>query len=553
MNAHTSGSVISSQYEVVVGPVENPRLQGGFGLVYFCVDHGQDDRPVALKTFRPEYLSQRRVRDAFLREATVWMDLGKHPHIVQAYQVVRVGDGREVYVVIELVPPVEGHSEPSLRSWLKAGGRLPLKQALELGLGMARGMKHVVGKVPRLVHWDLKPENVLVGRDGQVRVTDFGLAVVLGEAAEEAGEVEVGESPAGRLWDGRSLSVRRGFAGTPAYAAPEQFGPGEVVDARADIYAFGCVLYEMVTGRVPFRVERGGRSLEELLAAYGRKHREDEVVWERGWGQGVEGLVRGCLAKRREGRYGSWGEVEAALAEGYRQEVGVEAPAEETGGEEATRAERVGDGWSYGEIGCSYLDLGKAAVAARYFERALGVGRREGERLLEGAGLNHLGLAYATLGDARWAIGCYEQALAIDREIGDRSGEGASLGNLGNAYAALGDARRAIGCYEQVLAIAREIGDRGVEGNAVGNLGNAYAALGDARRAIGCYEQALAIAREIGDRAGEAIGRFNVAWLYAQQGQRDNASGHAAAALEFFQQIRHAEYAARAETLLRKL
>ena len=101
MNTHLSGSVIAGQYEVVIGPAENPRLQGGFGLVYACIDHGQDDRPVALKTFRPEYLSRRRVRDAFLREGTVWMDLGRHPHIVPAYEVVRVGDGREVYVVIE--------------------------------------------------------------------------------------------------------------------------------------------------------------------------------------------------------------------------------------------------------------------------------------------------------------------------------------------------------------------------------------------------------------------------------------------------------------------
>lgn len=98
---YAEGAVIANRYIVVQGPVENRRLQGGMGVVYLCVDHGSGDRPVALKTFHQRFLSDRDTRDRFLREADVWVRLGRHPPIVRAHQVVHVGDGRKVYVVAD--------------------------------------------------------------------------------------------------------------------------------------------------------------------------------------------------------------------------------------------------------------------------------------------------------------------------------------------------------------------------------------------------------------------------------------------------------------------
>ena len=89
MNLYPPGAIIAGQYEVAGRP-----LMGGMGIVYLCLDHGSDDRPVALKIFKPEYLSDRAARDRFLREGTTWVNLGAHPHIVRAYEVVRIGDGR---------------------------------------------------------------------------------------------------------------------------------------------------------------------------------------------------------------------------------------------------------------------------------------------------------------------------------------------------------------------------------------------------------------------------------------------------------------------------
>src|ERR1700752_3167308 len=105
---HAEGAVIAHRYLVAQGPIENRRLQGGMGVVYLCVDRGSDDRPVALKTFHQRFLAARGTRDRFLREADVWVRLGRHSHIVRAHRVEHVGDGREVYVVADWVAAAEG-------------------------------------------------------------------------------------------------------------------------------------------------------------------------------------------------------------------------------------------------------------------------------------------------------------------------------------------------------------------------------------------------------------------------------------------------------------
>lgn len=166
------GTLIAGRYEVV------KPLAGGMGVVCLCLDR-QEDFPIVLKTFKPEYLSNRDARDRFLREGNIWIDLGRHPHIVRAYCVERFGDGREAYIILEWVIEAEGKRDASLRAWLTPGKPLSIEQALLFTLHIARGMKHATTKIPDLVHRDLKPENVLVGRDGNARVTDFGLAKTL--------------------------------------------------------------------------------------------------------------------------------------------------------------------------------------------------------------------------------------------------------------------------------------------------------------------------------------------------------------------------------------
>ena len=543
MNIYPPGTRIG-QYEITSRP-----LMGGMGIVYLCLDL-EEDRPVALKTFKPQYLPDRAARDRFLREGTHWVDLGRHPHVVRCYEVLRIDP--EVYLVLELVAKEQGRDDASLRSWLTPGQPLPVEQSLLFALQIARGMKHAVETIPGFVHRDLKPENVLVGADrlsnanvNRLRVTDFGLASVLQEASGRISESTISDTPGSQgLPAIRHTQLTHGVVGTPLYMAPEQWR-GEPVTLATDVYALGCILYEMLAGQCAV----AGSS----LAALERAHCGGDMrPLPPGLPAAVGAIVACCLALEPEARYGSWEQVEAALMAAYQEAVGHPAPgvapAAVLSGEE-----RVAAGWSHGAMGLSYLDIGKAVVAAGYFERAVAVGRAEGDRRGEGNALGNLGNAYADLGDARRAIGYYEQALAIDREIGDWRGEGNDLGNLGSAYVDLGDARRAIGYYEQSLAISREIGDRRGEGVDLGYLGVAYKNLGDVRRAIGYYEQALAIAREIGDIVGVARHLFNMATLYAQQGKTSRALELAQEAARIYAQIGHAQYAQRAQQLVAQL
>jgi len=561
---YRSGTLIGNRYEVVQGPQEKPSLAGGMGIVYLCEDL-KEDRPVALKTFKPEYLPNRAARDRFLREGTHWVDLGAHPHIVHCYQVIQPGVAPEVYLVLELVAKEQDREDASLRSWLPPGHPLPVETALLFALQIARGMAHAAAVIPGFVHRDLKPENVLVGADrlagtgvNRLRVTDFGLAAVLevsGQGAETSDQDIPPSSPGSQVADPlRRTQLTRGIVGTPSYMAPEQWR-GEGMSVAADVYALGCMLYEMVAGQ---RAVSGGS-----LAALERAHCMGQVQPLPGSIPGVvREMVQHCMAVEPVGRYGTWEKVEAALAGAYAKVVRRAVPKMQPA-QKLNRAERVAVGWSYAAIGSSYLDIGKAKRALGYFERAREVGRAKREGLLERSGLNGLGeayrslgnmqqaicyheqaltlsrkagdqngergalsglgIVYKTLGDVQQAIRCHERALEIAREVGNWLGEGDALANLGIAYRTLGDAWRAIEYYEQALTIWREIGDRHREGSDLGNLGNAYADLGDAQHAIDYYEQALAIAREIGDRRNEGAWLGGLGIVYANMGYLQKA------------------------------
>ena len=506
MKVYAPGTEIGP-YRVLSDP-----MMGGMGVVYVCHDL-ENDRAVALKTFKPQFLPDRAARDRFLREGTAWVDLGRHPHIVRCYEVEYFDP--TAFLVLELVVKDEGRDDASLRSWL--GHPLPLETALAFTLQIARGLAHAAHQIPGFVHRDLKPENVLVGKDtlpdtapsqmgiNRLRVTDFGLVAIL---ADEGGRLE---EEAGPELLGRT-HLTHGLVGTPLYMAPEQW-MGEPLGVYTDVYALGCILYEMLTGE---RVV-SGRSLAAVQTAHcagDLRPIPGDLPSE------VTGFLTRCLAREGGERYVDWAGVLAALETACAaQGIALPAPQAET----SSQAEQRDLALSYNAMGTSYAHLGNARVAVDYFKKALGIAHEIGDRRGEGNALGNLGNAYEALGDARRAIGYHEECLKLHREIGDRRGEGQSLGNLGNAYADLGDARRAIGYHEESLKIAREIGDRRGEGAALGSLGNAYLQLGDARRAIGYYEQALAIAREIGDRRGEGNALGNLGVAYATLGDARRA------------------------------
>lgn len=193
--------------------------QGGLAEVYRAQDVALG-RVVAVKALRQEYVVDPTFLVRFLHEAQSAARL-THPNIVAVHDFGQ--DLGRPYIVMEYVPGRD------LRTVLQEGGMLSVEQAVEVGLQVcaAVGYAHRAG----LVHGDIKPGNVLIAPDGQAKVVDFGLARSLGESAmDEEGEL---------VW------------GTPAYFAPEQAAGDRVLPAT-DVYAIGVILYEMLTGRLPF-------------------------------------------------------------------------------------------------------------------------------------------------------------------------------------------------------------------------------------------------------------------------------------------------------------
>jgi eukaryotic-like serine/threonine-protein kinase len=246
---------------------------GGMGVVYAAYDP-ELDRRVAVKLLRPDRFSSEAGRLRLLREAQALARL-THPNVVAVYDAGTFG-GR-VFVAMELV---EGET---LRQWLEAGSR-SWREVLDRFLPAGRGLAaaHAAG----LVHRDFKPENVLLGRDGRVRVVDFGLAKALADAAEEpAVEGVAAEDSGGALVT--PLTEWGVVLGTPAYMAPEQLR-GIAADARSDQFSFCVALYEALYGERPF----AGDSPRAIAEAVSRG-----VVKEAPAGTKVPGWLRAVVLR----------------------------------------------------------------------------------------------------------------------------------------------------------------------------------------------------------------------------------------------------------------
>jgi eukaryotic-like serine/threonine-protein kinase len=241
---------------------------GGMATVYLAEDL-RHRRQVAVKVLRPE-LAAAIGPERFDREITTTANL-RHPHILPLYDS-GAADGFLFYVM----PFIEGET---LRDRIDREGQLPLEEALRLAreIGDALACAHEQG----VIHRDVKPENVLLER-GRAVVADFGIA----RAVSEAGDERLTQT-------GMSL-------GTPAYMSPEQ-ASGDPVDARADLYSLGCVVYEMLAGSPPF----SGPTALVLMA----RHAMDPVPPLRtarpGVPERVAASIERALAKAPADRFGS--------------------------------------------------------------------------------------------------------------------------------------------------------------------------------------------------------------------------------------------------------
>src|SRR5271167_196109 len=269
-------------------PVATPRIysgryelthliaRGGMAQVYRAMDR-QLERPVALKVLFPELSVDRAFVERFRREAQAAANLS-HPNIVPVFDWGE--DNGSYFIVMEFV---DGRP---LSAVLRESGPLSAQQTATIGAGVAAALAfaHRHG----VVHRDVKPGNVLITPDGDVKVTDFGIARAMN--TEE------------------SLTQTGAVMGTAAYFSPEQ-AEGKGVDSRSDIYSLGVVLYEMAVGRPPFS--------GDSPVAVASKHVRDMPVLPRQANPTVppalEAVIMKAMAKDPDDRYGSAEELRADL------------------------------------------------------------------------------------------------------------------------------------------------------------------------------------------------------------------------------------------------
>lgn len=260
--------------------------EGGMGVVYEARQHGTDEfsKVVAIKLIKEEFSAINEFRDNFIGEARLVADL-IHTNIVQTYH---LGSINELYfMVMEYVNGM--NLEDFQRQHLETGQLVPVDLATFIvsricrGLAYAHTKRDVQGRPLAIVHRDVGPKNVMISYEGDVKVTDFGIAKALDLMYNEEGEV---------------------IAGKDEYLSPEQ-ALKQITDARADIFPCGIVLCELILGYNPFEAEDSEATRHKILTIDPpdlRKSRE-------GVDDRLQAILNKTLARDREERYQSASEL----------------------------------------------------------------------------------------------------------------------------------------------------------------------------------------------------------------------------------------------------
>lgn len=265
------GKLFDDRYEVVekIGA-------GGMGAVYKARQIAMD-RMVALKVIHPDQQADETVVKRFFREMKTTSRIA-HPNTVSVYDFGKSADG-EFFLAMELL---DGRPLSDVLD----EGQLPIDAIVTIATQIATALS--AAHAEHVIHRDLKPENIMIldvyGESNQVRVLDFGIATFASTSEE---------GPSARV------TASGIMVGTPSYVSPEQIG-GEELDARADLYSFGILLYEMVTGRLPFHdPERPLRVLQMHMTEVPKK---PSVIAEHTVPSWLDDLIMQLLAKYPDDR-----------------------------------------------------------------------------------------------------------------------------------------------------------------------------------------------------------------------------------------------------------
>jgi len=267
-----NGSMLNDRYEII-GVVGS----GGMSDVYKAKCH-KLNRYVAIKVLKKEYSMDKNFVSKFRGEAQSAAGLG-NPNIVNIYDVCE--DDGLYYIVMELVEGI------TLKAYIEKKGRLDVKESVSIAIQIAQGIK--AAHAHQIIHRDIKPQNIIISKDGKVKVTDFGIARV-----------------------SSAQTINSNAMGSVHYISPEQ-ARGGYVDERSDIYSLGITIYEMLTGKVPFQ--------SDTAVSVALMHIQNEIPSPREIVSeipvDVEKIIYKCTQKKVDRRYSDAGmlieDLKAAL------------------------------------------------------------------------------------------------------------------------------------------------------------------------------------------------------------------------------------------------
>jgi len=415
--------------------VHSPIGQGGFGQVLLVYD--REIREIcALKKIRPELTSVKDIQDKFAKEAKIWMEFEKHPNIVNV-RTVDFFNGC-LFLALEFIPPNE-IGVNTLDKVLEKS-RVSLATALKWGIEICIGMTYAISR-GMIAHRDLKPSNLMIDPNDTLQITDFGLAIF-------------SIAPSNRFIDSSP-------SGTPTYMPPEQFLPDAKLDHRSDIYSFGIILYEMITGDLPFRVER--TDPKNYFSYFYNLHRSFELQH---FDSPVFPIIAKCLEKDRASRYQSFEQIGQELRNLYFKITGSHY--KEISKEEMEAAD-------HNNYAVSYSLLGDSKSAMRHIEKCLEIAP-------------YFMPAYNNKASLLAQSGKAEEAMSIWREMTVKA---PSLGrpyyNLGNGFMHKGDIQSAIEHFKKALEREPDYIP------AIVNMAICYQNINDVESAMRLYDRAIKI------------------------------------------------------------
>ena len=325
--AEMMGHRIGARYEIL------EVKEGGMGFVYKCCDH-ELKRICAVKTFKDELLTSAFSHVRFHREALAWVELDKHPNIVRAFWVDFYGV--RPYLVMEYIAP-NAEGKNTLTHFLD-GSPLPLNTVLHWAIQFCYGMEHAYSK-GLVCHRDIKPGNILIDANGNVKITDFGIAKTFDSMEIEGMPLFLQEG-----YSGIYLTKTGRIFGTPFWMSPEQFERARDADQHSDIYSFGVVLFQMANGgELPFWTQPpqddSKKNIEKFFRKLYQLHKEETVPRIN---TPLFPIIERCAEKDPEERYSTFSELrkdlEDLLYSEYQQVVDPPKPDPLTPWEQSEKA-----------------------------------------------------------------------------------------------------------------------------------------------------------------------------------------------------------------------